>query len=640
MTPITAPSLTTAVPDAIVASPGQAPVQRRDGPLRNDNPRGNPNLAPRCGAKARTTGCACQAPAMANGRCRSHGGKSTGPRTPEGRASVARAHTAHGQYAQAGFGAELRVATRQARVLMRRIRVTQAAYRHLRWLPRALAARLQADAAPELRAPVHYLWLLDKPVAETPGSSARGHAAGPTAAGRAPGKPRRDARGRFAAPPPPVLRGRKAELARAHAEAAALAPWKAALARARMIKRLMKSQDQAARRAELGRDAVQRPLPGSCPGGGAGAFSAALAPEGGAAGEDSDTNSMNRGAGGGTAAARADAPATALAPKGGAASEGSDTNSMMSLPPGTCPGGGAGGGTAATRAEAPAAALAPKDAAAGEDSDMNSMNRGAGGGTAAARADAPAAALAPKGGAASEGSDTNSMNRGAGGGTAGARAEAPAAALAPRDAAACEGSDTNSMNSGAGGGTAGARADAPAAAVAPRDAAACEGSDTNSMNRGAGGGTAAARADAPAAAVAPKGGAAGEGSDTNSMNRGAGGGTAAARAEAPAAALAPKGGAASEGSDTNSMNRGAGGGTAAVRAEAPATALAPKDGAAGEDSDTNSMMSLPPGTCPGGGAGGGTAASDAILAALPNRAARRRWKSLQRRAHPAPRAIG
>src|ERR1039458_125706 len=137
MTPITAPPPTTAAPEAIDVLPGQAPVQQpatglrpggRDGPLRNGNPRGTPNLAPRCGAKVRATGCACRAPAMANGRCRSHGGKSTGPRTPEGRASVARADTAHGQYAQAGFGAELRVATRQARVLMRRIRVTQAAY--------------------------------------------------------------------------------------------------------------------------------------------------------------------------------------------------------------------------------------------------------------------------------------------------------------------------------------------------------------------------------------------------------------------------------------------------------------------------------------------------------------------------------
>lgn len=33
---------------------------------------------PHCGAHCRTTGEPCKAPAMANGRCRMHGGKSTG----------------------------------------------------------------------------------------------------------------------------------------------------------------------------------------------------------------------------------------------------------------------------------------------------------------------------------------------------------------------------------------------------------------------------------------------------------------------------------------------------------------------------------------------------------------------------------
>ncbi len=37
------------------------------------------NLAPRCGARSKRTGNACEAPAMKNGRCRFHGGKSTGP---------------------------------------------------------------------------------------------------------------------------------------------------------------------------------------------------------------------------------------------------------------------------------------------------------------------------------------------------------------------------------------------------------------------------------------------------------------------------------------------------------------------------------------------------------------------------------
>jgi hypothetical protein len=35
---------------------------------------------------------------MANGRCRMHGGRSTGPRTPEGLARLAAARTRHGAY--------------------------------------------------------------------------------------------------------------------------------------------------------------------------------------------------------------------------------------------------------------------------------------------------------------------------------------------------------------------------------------------------------------------------------------------------------------------------------------------------------------------------------------------------------------
>ncbi len=65
--------------------------------LRNGNPQGNPNNAPRCGAKTRK-GTPCMAPAMANGRCRMHGGKSTGPRTPEGLERSRKANFKHGHY--------------------------------------------------------------------------------------------------------------------------------------------------------------------------------------------------------------------------------------------------------------------------------------------------------------------------------------------------------------------------------------------------------------------------------------------------------------------------------------------------------------------------------------------------------------
>ena len=67
--------------------------------------RGNPNLglAPRCGARTRA-GCPCRAPAIRGKlRCRMHGGRSTGPRTPEGLTRLRVARTIHGRY-----GAEVR----------------------------------------------------------------------------------------------------------------------------------------------------------------------------------------------------------------------------------------------------------------------------------------------------------------------------------------------------------------------------------------------------------------------------------------------------------------------------------------------------------------------------------------------------
>ena len=67
--------------------------------LRNNNPQGNPMNAPRCGAKTRK-GTRCQGPAMANGRCRMHGGGSTGPRTPEGLARSRKARWKHGFYSR------------------------------------------------------------------------------------------------------------------------------------------------------------------------------------------------------------------------------------------------------------------------------------------------------------------------------------------------------------------------------------------------------------------------------------------------------------------------------------------------------------------------------------------------------------
>jgi hypothetical protein len=56
----------------------------------------------RCGAKNRRGG-ACGSPAMRNGRCRLHGGLSTGPSTAEGIERIRRAKTKHGQYSAAAI---------------------------------------------------------------------------------------------------------------------------------------------------------------------------------------------------------------------------------------------------------------------------------------------------------------------------------------------------------------------------------------------------------------------------------------------------------------------------------------------------------------------------------------------------------
>jgi hypothetical protein len=53
--------------------------------------------APRCGARTRA-GTSCKCPAMRNGRCRMHGGLSTGPTSPEGLARIVAARTVHGAY--------------------------------------------------------------------------------------------------------------------------------------------------------------------------------------------------------------------------------------------------------------------------------------------------------------------------------------------------------------------------------------------------------------------------------------------------------------------------------------------------------------------------------------------------------------
>src|SRR5919204_1713244 len=58
------------------------------------------NAAPRCGGRSKRTGKPCRAAAMPNGRCKIHGSKSTGPRTPEGLERSRRANWKHGYFSR------------------------------------------------------------------------------------------------------------------------------------------------------------------------------------------------------------------------------------------------------------------------------------------------------------------------------------------------------------------------------------------------------------------------------------------------------------------------------------------------------------------------------------------------------------
>jgi hypothetical protein len=96
-------------------------VQRHPGRcwLKHGGTPGNWDNAPRCGAKTRA-GTPCRSAAMPNGRCRLHGGKSTGPKTEAGRAAIRASRTKHGRYSQVSIAErrELRALLRQVRELL------------------------------------------------------------------------------------------------------------------------------------------------------------------------------------------------------------------------------------------------------------------------------------------------------------------------------------------------------------------------------------------------------------------------------------------------------------------------------------------------------------------------------------------
>lgn len=86
----------------------EQPHAKRRGRLKNGNPVGDFTKAPRCGAMTRK-GTPCKAPAMANGRCRMHGGCSPG--APVGNKNALK----HGLYTK-----EAREQNRHFRELLKR----------------------------------------------------------------------------------------------------------------------------------------------------------------------------------------------------------------------------------------------------------------------------------------------------------------------------------------------------------------------------------------------------------------------------------------------------------------------------------------------------------------------------------------
>lgn len=94
----------------------EAPHARRSGWLKNGNPTGDLSLVARCGTRTRA-GPPCQSPAMANGRCRMHGGASTGARTPEGLQRCRTAPIKHGRRSAAVL-AERRQMVAKVRLIM------------------------------------------------------------------------------------------------------------------------------------------------------------------------------------------------------------------------------------------------------------------------------------------------------------------------------------------------------------------------------------------------------------------------------------------------------------------------------------------------------------------------------------------
>ena len=136
-----------------ISTASASPTALNRGRLNNGNPSGDYMKAPRCGAKTRSAGC-CLQPAMANGRCRFHGGKSTGARTAAGRARCARARRTHGFYSAevVALRNEARTALRRNRDLLAALRGSPAGHGVLRSFSSTTAERPAEKIKPPMNA--------------------------------------------------------------------------------------------------------------------------------------------------------------------------------------------------------------------------------------------------------------------------------------------------------------------------------------------------------------------------------------------------------------------------------------------------------------------------------------------------------
>lgn len=95
------------------------------GRLKNGNSPGNPLLASRCGATSKRAGVPCRQPAMRNGRCRLHGGHSTGPKTQAGLLKCRSAKWKDGSYCKEAIARKREIAMllKECKEMLKRLRV-------------------------------------------------------------------------------------------------------------------------------------------------------------------------------------------------------------------------------------------------------------------------------------------------------------------------------------------------------------------------------------------------------------------------------------------------------------------------------------------------------------------------------------